>query len=380
MSKLTIHGAVIDHSPDWSDFKKWLNGTYASFSHSWMEDDSTYTVIIQDSNLYRICSFNKGTEEATDFETSWKTNKPVQKLDSSSRPVVVTEPRSGDDTVYTTHDFCDKCTWFGESVRVVDKTITSGDGGTTWDTGDGYIIDMISGRVQDDDGLVEEQKLLNPSDPHGYQVVVKIDGVLKTMREPFEASGGDYEVLWEAGQIRFFTPVTTGTVTASYSKAAGSTFFLKPLPDKILSIERAKTDFSENIVMLDGVEYSVWGYVWYFAKEYAEANSLPLDMKIPLYTTKYKRMKQIQNEAEGSHPVLEFYGSTTEERALSQVEFRRTARGLSSKVQSIYFRYSTTRDLNSLAGLELRVKTSHDRPLGGDLATLTFYCTSRSAL
>ena len=62
-------------------------------------------------------------------------------------PLVTVEPRVGSEAIYATHNFCDRTTWFGDSVRVNDETLT--------DSGDGYAftsshinwIDMLRNRT-----------------------------------------------------------------------------------------------------------------------------------------------------------------------------------------------------------------------------------------
>jgi len=184
-------------------------------------------------------------------------------------PVFANAPRIGDEVIYTTHNFCDKCTWFGDSVRVTDEILTDSGDHKRYNCLNINIIDMISGRVQDDDGHVAEQQQLNPEDPHGYQVIVKVDDIEKVMREPLEESGGDYEVFWEDGYIQFFSEVSSNSVVkCSYSYATTSNFYLRPLPGKNLHIEAAETDFSYDIIMTDGIEYNVYGYVDVFAPQY----------------------------------------------------------------------------------------------------------------
>ncbi len=96
--------------------------------------------------------------------------------------------------------------------------------------------------------------MLNPSDPHGYQVIGAVNGSSVTMREAFEASGGDYEVLWDEGLVRFFEPLpVSSSVEFTYSYAVDSSYILKPLPGKDLHIEAAEADFTLDVVMTDGV-------------------------------------------------------------------------------------------------------------------------------
>jgi hypothetical protein len=73
--KLSLSGcASIDHSGDWAEFKKWLDGTYARLRHTWTEDDHTYTVIANDGIVFRLVGINKdGGATQTEFETLYKT-------------------------------------------------------------------------------------------------------------------------------------------------------------------------------------------------------------------------------------------------------------------------------------------------------------------
>lgn len=382
-------GAVV--TLRWPDFKAILAAK--GLSPQYVTRVDSYTVFAVDGNISYVCiliflekseefpfaedySREQNDTDLAEFIASYQShsNKPTRKVDESFRPIMVPEPRVGTETIYTTHNLCDKVSWFGDSERVVDKTLTSSDG-YIWESGDGYWIDMISGRVQDDDGLVDEQKLFNPEDPHGYAVIVTVDGEEKTMREPFEQSGGDYEVFWEDGYIKSFDDWTGKNVIASYSKANGSTFILRPLPGYNLNIEAAEADFSEDCIMTDGIEYTVYGYSDIFAPQLG----LPSGTKIPISTARYKRLSQIFNEAIGSYPLISVYGSATDQRTKPQSEFRRTERGVKSFVQSIPFRYATVRTLQSALGLELRIRLAHDRPFEGSLGTLTFYCTSSEA-
>lgn len=406
--------------------------------------DSTYTSSDNDADL---------AEWTTSYKAS--SNKSISSVDVKGIKQVVDAPRTGTEVIYTTHNLCDKCTWFEESIRVLGETLVDSGDHLTFTSSHPFWIDMVSGRVQDDDGLVAEQKALNPDDPHGYEVIGYVDGQRVEMREPLETSGGSYEVLWASGSVRFFSPVT-GTVTFDYSYADGSTFVLRPLPGKDLYIEAAEADFTHDVVMTDGVEYNVYGYVEYYAKQYAytpvtgtitftsgstivtgsgtlfTSTFLPGDYtrlesdapevvnlvavvvddenmvlavpyagstgtsltgrvvkssyptgvypngtRIPLQRTRYKRFSNIVQEAIGSHPTVPAIGASTSDKAETDMhEFRRKSRGFKQSTQAIPFRYATMRELSSYDGLELRIKTSHDRAFEGESATLTFYCTS----
>lgn len=303
----------------------------------------------------------------------------VTPKDPNGIALTIAEPRTGLEVVYATHNFCDRTSWFGDSARSSDEVLTDSGDGYTFTSAHINWVDMVSGRVLDDDGHVQEQKDLNPSDPHGYSIIVKVDGYDKTAREPFELSGGDYEIFYDDGYVKFFESQAGKTVTASYSYENGSTFYVRPLPGKILSIEAAEADFSSNIVQKDTIEYSVWGYVDVFAPQYLIANGgpYPSGTKIPVKTGLYKRYTQILREAIGAYPTLPANGASPEEMALDYKTFRRISRGSKDDTQSTPFRYATTRDLRHSYGMELRVKLIHDRSFDGESCTLTFYATSK---
>jgi hypothetical protein len=75
MNKLQINAAVtIDHGDDWTEFKKWLNGTYAHKHHTWVEDSSAYQICFQDGNMVHLVGINKDSgANQQDFEANWKT-------------------------------------------------------------------------------------------------------------------------------------------------------------------------------------------------------------------------------------------------------------------------------------------------------------------
>lgn len=301
----------------------------------------------------------------------------ISQRQADGLPQVAIAPSVGSETIIASHNLCDRCSWFGDSVRSENEVLTDSGDGLTWNSTHDHWIDMVSGRTHNDDGWVADQKARNPGDPHGYQVSVKVGGIEKTMREPFEASGGDFEVIWETGQIRFFSTPSAAPV-ASYSYATGSTFYLRPDPGRVLRVLKAEADIAIGAVMTDTITYSVYALVDAVAPELVASNAVPSGTMIPVGEVTYKRMGQIVAEAQGSYPTIEVLGATPAELLLPIDEFRRKSRGTQCKVQALPFNYSTSRDLYSAAQMEIRVHTKHDRAFVGDTVTITFYCISKS--
>lgn len=276
--------------------------------------------------------------------------------------VVTSEPRVGTEVIYGTHNFSDKTTWFGQSIRVVGEEATDDGAGTTWSLVHDFVIDLTHGKIFDENQYVLDQQTENSGDPHGYAVVVKVNDVTKTMRAPFATSGGDYEVNYIAGKIVFFASQAGNTVTVDYSYADGSAFIIKPDPDHNIDIEKAKAAWSDNFVMNDSVLFEVWGS----AAVFAPLLELPLGTKIPIQTTEYKTLTQLTAEASEYVPfAIPATGGSP--------------RGLSYPQHIIEFRYGTIRRLLSAAGIELHIRLANNTPMGGEYTTATFYCTVHEA-
>jgi hypothetical protein len=290
-----------------------------------------------------------------------KTGEVSQNADGNLQ--VSAEPRLGTEVVYGTHNFTDQTTWFGDSVRVVDEAaIDSGDG-LTWNLAHLKIIDMIHGKVFDEDQYVRDQKTANPSDPHGYNVIVKVDGVTQVMRTPFAQSGGDYEVNYIDGKITFFSSKAGSTVLVDYSYENGSTFYIIPDAGFDLDIEAAKAMWSDNFVMNSSVIFEVYGYAAVFAPQLG----LPAGTKIPISTTEYRTLTQLTSEASQYQPfAVPATGGSV--------------RGITSSRHATHFRYGTIRKLYSAYGIELRVKSGNDIVMGGEFATATFYCVVKPSV
>ena len=46
MATIKAQGLVIDYTQDgWSEFKKWLNGTYGKLAHTWADEGAAYNIV-----------------------------------------------------------------------------------------------------------------------------------------------------------------------------------------------------------------------------------------------------------------------------------------------------------------------------------------------
>ena len=283
-------------------------------------------------------------------------------------PIFVPTLPSGTEWVCVTHNYADPCTWFTESLRASNETLTDSGDGLTFNSQHVNWIDMVSGRMHNDVMWIELQQGMNPSDPHGYQVQVFVDGAPVTMRTPFAASGGAYQVLWETGQIQFFTSQAGHTVTASYSYAAGSTFYVQPrLPNTTLVLKDSEGDVSSDAVMNDTLLYTYWA---------EEPNGLGGLSWYELGGYEYKRSVNISVEAKGACPPTPTLGSSPAHLQLPLSEFRRVSRGMYAPTQTLPFSFET--GIPIPAGAQIRISLKNDVPFGGYHVSITFYLNELS--
>lgn len=271
----------------------------------------------------------------------------VRNRNSDGITTTSVEPRLGSELILVTHNFCDKTTWFSTSERVNYETLNQVNG-TIFQSANSFWVDLTHGKMYDEDAYRTEID-------HGYEVVVVVNGVTASMREPLSDSGGDYQVDYRSGSIQFFTDQSGKTVEACYSKVVDSMFTVMPEEGKFVDIECVEAQFSEDVILRDTIEFQIWGY-----------NPYDLPNKVQYVTTNYKSMRNFIDEALGSYPVIPAIGGPE-------------GRGIQNAVYGFPFRYGTIRRLESSSGIELRVKLRDDKEFGGEIATATFYCTVRSS-
>ena len=353
----------------WTSWLSILNSK--NFEPQFHEEVSHYTIYAYDGNDIHYCqifindvpysSLSDYTQEQNDidkldFETNYKSiwNKQIEKKQSSNKAILVAQAgREGTETIYASHNFCDPTSWFSDSVRTSEVLLGSG---TIFSSSYQNWICMNRGSVLDEEGWKEDVS-------HGYEIVVVAAGVTCSAQDPLSDVGGDYVVNYESGSITFLTGTySANEVTASFSYANGSTFYIKPYPYAKLNIEEVEAQFTKDVIMNDTIVFGIYGYVQIFAPAYWSENGgpLPTNYKVLLKTQKYKSIQQLIDEALGSYPVVPAIGGSK--------------RGLSSEMYGFPFRYGTVRTLEDKLGLEVRVSLENHVPCGGERVTATFYC------
>ena len=331
--------------------------------HQYDEEDTAYTVWFYDGPEAHICTIWKGivpdgviaggyTQEQNDadkvdFETNFKSsaNMTINKINADGLSMISQEPREGSELIEVTHNFCNATTWWTQSQRIDNESLTDTGDGLIWSSTHANWIDMTHGKIFDEDSIIEEVS-------HGYSVVVKSNDVVMSQRNPYETFGGDYDVDYNNGHVIFFSSQSGKIITVDYSHAAGSEWRLVPGDGRKIDVEGAKAQFSEDILLNDDIVFEIWGY-----------NPYDLPNKVMYVKSSYRRMVNYIDEAEGSYPVIPAIGGPS--------------RGTQAAVYGFPFRYGTVRRLRSSQGIELRVKLKNEHVFGGEHATATFYCTTK---
>lgn len=262
-------------------------------------------------------------------------------LDEELRLRTSIEPRkTGDQAVIVSHNWCDRCTWYGQSVRVTGETLDDYGDGYRFVSSHPYWIDLSHGR------LYREDIVSTPYLPKIY-----VDGYLATERAPFSDSGGDFAIDYRTGIVTFFSSKTGCAVTASYSYENGSMFIVKPGTGKRLWVERSEVQFSADVVITDSTHFQAWAY-----NPASPPNKIPASSK-----TTYKTAKDYIDEANGVYPTVPAFGGEVRGTPVGHMVFP--------------FNYMTVKELKSSYGVEIRVWLESNKEFGGTFGTATFYCT-----
>lgn len=304
---------------EWKPFKAFVEAKNLSIQYS--ESSEAYYLVAGNGIFY--CSLPKSNknDDLLDFETNFKTsgNGNLDKLDSYNRLEVSLHEPTGRFYTLVSHDLTDKCTWYQKSTRVTDELCTS-ILGLIYNLSHNFVIDTTHGRITDEDNL------------SGYEVIVKVNDVVQT-------SG--YTVNYESGIVTFTSSKLGSTVKVTYSYAGSSYFEIRPNAGKILRLQHAELQFS-NDVSMKNTSFEIF-------VDHPVAGEILVDRKT------YKNEKDVINVANlGQGEVVKF--------------------GLlSQNVRVFPFNYSRTIDLRSSELTVMRLKIKDHEAYTGEFATVTFY-------
>ena len=269
----------------------------------------------------------------------------AQKKDADGNQKVTIQPRVGSGATIITHNFGDPCTWYQNSVEIVDEVLVPKVPAVydTYKCSKTYIIDIEHGRITFDERV--DQK---------YCIRVKVNDVVVTSGFTFN---------YEEGELTFQTPLTSNDeVKLKFWYATDSIFTIAPTAGKKLKIEHVETQFSADVDMVGKTEarFEEWGY-----------NPANLPNKMLYKRTRYKNIAQFIDESNNRFCA-----------ELSPID------NLSKTLHVFVWDYPVSRVMKSSQGAEVRVSMYDiatglsDKPIkdknGNNLerATVAFYCVS----
>lgn len=295
-----------------------------------------------------------GLIASTDNTPSAPTAMPVVFASPLSLPTWPKPAVLGDRLWDFTHDFCNKTTWYADSVRVVDEAVGAGNGTTVvFDLDNDFIIDVNHGEITNEDYLV-------PSAGQGgdsYAIQVSVNGT-PVVERTFLKTDGDYTVDHVAGAITFFTPPANGAViTATYfysPEGAGSTIYFVPPPGKKIWVTKAELQFSDDVVLTDEIDNAVFTYN-------PALGAPPAKFEYPKTRVRVKRTKNLLAWSSKPFPQTQPFGGT--------------ARGHACKVNEMHIEYAVPMLLDSAYGSEFRIWLASHIPFTGTFALATIIGT-----
>lgn len=295
-----------------------------------LEHIATYKVVVasSDDELNDIGDIAKAINYLKNIEES------MPRSEGQGNLMVEVHKLEGASFARATHDFCNKCTWFPNSVLITDEVGTTSDDLTYSFTGP-HFIDVING-------------IINRQDLHqDKKITVKIDDV--------EVTSG-FTIDHKQADVIFDSVQTGSTIKCTYWYPTNSQWSVEPTSGKMLIIEHSEVQFSEDVEMNVPVKFEIWISNPYFAVPGHPYEGMP---KIPYEKVQYNSIRDIINESNLGTGYIPQVGD------------------LPGNVLVFPFNYVTQKQLLSSYGAELVVSTIGDVELAGGYGTATFYLVSK---
>jgi len=249
-----------------------------------------------------------------------------------------------------TPNFCDKTTWYQDSLRVENETMVDfGDHKNFVLVAPCYIADLKSGKLFGENEWVGT-----------FGEVVKVDASTKTRNSP-ETTDGDYSIDCASGEVSFNSSlVGTEVVTMSYSKVQTSLHKIRAPEGQTLRIGYVEVQMTKDIGLKDTLMFQMWGLADVFAP-----GQLPEGTMIPISGVEtYKTFHDFICDAEKAYPLIPKLTGSGDSWRHSQDEIILMRFDYTSRAAT---------DVVSAYGMEIRVWLENDIPYDGNYAVGTFY-------
>lgn len=315
---------MIEIELNWEDFKS--NVSNRSLDHYYYMTGSAYNLIaIENAMAYK---HKLDIDDVAEYETGLKLTANTK----ATTPKTSTVKPQGNATSYTSHNWCDKCTWYEDSMKVTGEVVPTNDNLTYTSANDCW-IDLTNGRVFKEDDIASS-----------CPVNIYVDAI--------EVTSG-FTINYESGSVTFDI-TQTGIITVDYHYATTSTYTIIPDSGTMLTISDAEVQFSKDIAFDSTINFEVWVFNPYYG---ITGHPYEFLVKIPYQSTKYKNIKNVIdscNQGQGFIPAM-------------------PNSGLMNDVCVFPFNYKSVKELRSSQGAELKISLAGDVPLSGEYATATFY-------
>jgi hypothetical protein len=287
---------------------------------------------------------------------------------------VLTAPRisAGVDGRFVSHNFCDSCTWWQESLESLNTT-TSDLGGLglvfTLSLPQGtHLIDVRHGRLTDEDKIDETSVAPNGNTMTSIIPQVYINGnPIDQINEDASAGVNRYTIDYEAGTVTFAVAKILQTVTVDCRYPVGSLFRFKPPTGKKWTFTLAEIDLSADVDLSSMVDTALWGSNPDTPPDGSNGTLVPLGGRT------YKRTKDLHayaNDFLGPLPAsLGGTGQTGEEAWTFKWYYQRSTLMYNSLNALGPGKYTIN---------EARIQTRDDLPLGGSYLTITYHSSEDS--
>jgi len=258
-----------------------------------------------------------------------------QNKNSYGVPSVQTDVPEGSRLDLYSPNFCDKTTWYEESTRVTNETLTDSGDGLTFNSANTYWIDTTHGKIFGEANL-------NPV----YEVIITVDDVEVDENSPGDTDG-DYTVNYDTGDVTFNSSQSGNTVKATYSYENGSKWTIQPAAGKIVRLVSVELQYSSDVVLNDTVQFTIWvgGF--------------------PYRVIEYKTMMDFVIGAEASHPVIKAVGGSG-------------WRGFTQDIHILRWPYDSrgATDLRSSYGMKCTIEGINDNVCDGSHLIISFFAVS----
>lgn len=297
---------------------------------------------------------------------------------ADGRPRVQIDAPEGSSFTKFSINWCDKTTWFPESIKVEAATmLTTGDPlvFTFADVGGAaktHVINVTNAKITQEIQLVSD-----------YAPVVSVGAVVQVEREVFydaavtaadgrTMTAGDYTIDYAAGTISFFNTPASTPVADRFHYAYGSGWLVTPLPGHRVDMIAMEVSLSNDVVPTDTVRVafqmlaiaaSAAGFLP-ASQLVSEGGPIP-DLSyidIPVGIREYPTLEDFINEAQRNYPA--YVANANPRGCVAQCLMR--------------WPYSeeAKQSISSTQGMRLRVHLKYDQPFGGAKAVASLYSVS----